>query len=213
LPAGAIEASRRLGIPVSRVARTTNRLEFFNGRINGKYLKPFQHSGRLPRIDTWVFIVITTVIPDFFKERRDRIQLKDLYAVLRVLNLPAAANSSISGSIPQDISWSAQSSSEAPENPVNALILEWLNDLESSLDGDDSGSSFSGDDSISGDNEHGLSPHSDSGEPHPLFDKELSFDQEISSREQPEQVSTSMAFDELSIPAIPYSFLEVCGSI
>jgi hypothetical protein len=50
-PAGAIEAARLLNIPVSRIARTNNPLESFNGRIKGKYYKPYQHSGRLPRID------------------------------------------------------------------------------------------------------------------------------------------------------------------
>ena len=67
-PAGAIIASQILGVPVLRIARTNNHLESFNGRIKGKYYKPYQHSGRLPRIDTWILLIVTAVMPDFFKE-------------------------------------------------------------------------------------------------------------------------------------------------
>ncbi|TFK60149.1 hypothetical protein BDN72DRAFT_779776, partial [Pluteus cervinus] len=64
--AGALEASEQLGIPLEKIARTTNHLESFNGRIKGTYFKPYQHSGRLPRIDLWVFLTVTNIMPDFF---------------------------------------------------------------------------------------------------------------------------------------------------
>ncbi|KAJ7144005.1 hypothetical protein C8R44DRAFT_915867 [Mycena epipterygia] len=61
--AGAEEAARRMGIPVSKVARTTNHLESFNGRLKNIYFTPHMHSGRLPRIDFWVLTMITKVLP------------------------------------------------------------------------------------------------------------------------------------------------------
>ena len=85
-PAGAIEASQRLGLPLSRVAQTNNHLELFNGRLKGKYYKPYQHSGRLPRIDVWILLIVTHVMPDFFQEQRERQELSDYYATLHVLH-------------------------------------------------------------------------------------------------------------------------------
>ena len=68
---GVIEAAKHLKIPVNDVPRTNNHLESFNGRIKLKYFKMYMHSGWLPRIDLWVLLVITRVIPDFFHERVD----------------------------------------------------------------------------------------------------------------------------------------------
>lgn len=70
-PAGAEEASRILGLPLYLIARTTNHLESFNGRIKLKYFLPYMHNGRLPRIDYWILILITQVLPDFFDEWGD----------------------------------------------------------------------------------------------------------------------------------------------
>ncbi|KAJ7938246.1 hypothetical protein B0H13DRAFT_1550355, partial [Mycena leptocephala] len=64
--AGTEEAARRLGIPISEVPRTTNHLESFNGHIKGCYFLPYIHSGHLPRIDYWVLLLITEVLPRFF---------------------------------------------------------------------------------------------------------------------------------------------------
>ncbi|KAK6968941.1 hypothetical protein R3P38DRAFT_3337425 [Favolaschia claudopus] len=59
--AGAKKAAEIMGIPVSHVARTTNALESFNGRLKGVYFSQYQHSGRLPRIDVWILTMITKV--------------------------------------------------------------------------------------------------------------------------------------------------------
>ena len=69
---GVIKAAKHLKIPVNDVPRTNNHLESFNGHIKLKYFKMYMHSGWLPRIDLWVLLVITRVIPDFFCERADR---------------------------------------------------------------------------------------------------------------------------------------------
>jgi len=211
-PAGAIEAARRLGVPVSRIARTTNHLESFNGRIKGKYLKPFQHSGRLPRIDTWILIIVTAVMPDFFKERRDRIQLKNLYTGLRVLDPSTPTHSGLSEStMSQEFSLSTLSPAESIENPADSQILEWLKDLENNADDGDNEPPISGDDELSS------SIHSASDceshpngslNSHPLLEEDPlpTFNQDIFIREE---VSTSMVFDESSIPAISNPFLNV----
>ncbi|KAF4581688.1 hypothetical protein EYR40_002700 [Pleurotus pulmonarius] len=71
-PAGVNKAAEILGINPQHVARTTNHLESFNGRIKGKYFEPYQRSGRLPRLDAWVLLYVTRVIPDFFTEYAER---------------------------------------------------------------------------------------------------------------------------------------------
>ncbi len=80
---GVIEAAKRLKIPVDDIPRTNNHLESFNGRIKLKYFKMYMHSGRLPRIDLWVLLVITRVIPDFFHERADRRAQQAYYVNMR----------------------------------------------------------------------------------------------------------------------------------
>ncbi|KAH6906213.1 hypothetical protein BKA70DRAFT_1430146 [Coprinopsis sp. MPI-PUGE-AT-0042] len=70
-PAGAKEAAELLDIPLHLIARTTNHLESFNSRIKLKYFLPYMHNGRLPRIDYWILILITEVLPDFFDEWAD----------------------------------------------------------------------------------------------------------------------------------------------
>ena len=81
-PAGATEAAHQLGVPVSQIACTMNPLKSFNGHIKGKYYKPYQHSGHLPWIDMWVFLLVTAVIPNFFKERHGKQELDGYYQSL-----------------------------------------------------------------------------------------------------------------------------------
>ncbi|KAJ7483905.1 hypothetical protein B0H11DRAFT_1722928, partial [Mycena galericulata] len=81
--AGAVEAAKRMGVPVSKVARTTNHLESFNGRLKGKYFKHHQHSGRLPRVDHWVLIYITEALPAFFAEWTERRERAKYYSSMR----------------------------------------------------------------------------------------------------------------------------------
>jgi len=70
--AGAIEADWILSVPVTKIVHTNNALESFNGYIKGKYYKPYQHSGQLPRINIWILLLVTAVMPDFFKERKKK---------------------------------------------------------------------------------------------------------------------------------------------
>jgi hypothetical protein len=73
--AGAMEAAERLGIPLGHVAQTTNHLMSFNGRLKGSCFAPYMRSGRLPRIDYWILILVTEALLTFFKEwaeKRDR---------------------------------------------------------------------------------------------------------------------------------------------
>ena len=60
-PAGFFEASKLLGVSEQFLPRTTNHLESFNHRIKSRYFASYQHSGRLPRIDVWVLVLITKV--------------------------------------------------------------------------------------------------------------------------------------------------------
>jgi hypothetical protein len=81
--AGAMEAAKRMDVPLSRIARTTNHLESFNGRLKGKYFAPYLRSGRLPRIDLWIHILITEALPTFFAEWAERRDLKDYLSFMR----------------------------------------------------------------------------------------------------------------------------------
>ncbi len=67
-PAGPIKAGEILGKDPTTIPCTNNMLEGFNGRIKGKHFAAYLHSGRLPRIDVWVLILITDVMPGLFKE-------------------------------------------------------------------------------------------------------------------------------------------------
>lgn len=81
--AGAIEASTRLNIAVDKVPRTNNHLESFNCRIKNKYFEAYSHAGRLPRLDLWVLIITTKIMPGFFQELRDRKDRRAYYAEMR----------------------------------------------------------------------------------------------------------------------------------
>lgn len=81
--AGAMEAAKRLGVAFEDIARTTNHLESFNGRIKGRYFEPYMHSGRLPRIDLWVLILITDALPNFFAEWAEARTRADYYKAMQ----------------------------------------------------------------------------------------------------------------------------------
>jgi hypothetical protein len=97
--AGVLEAARTLNIPVKDIPRTNNHLESFNGRAKKKYLAAYEHSGRLPRLDAWIMIILTRVMVDFFDEYDERRMLSEYYELMRyaprsprspTLNLPDA---------------------------------------------------------------------------------------------------------------------------
>ncbi|KAF8868349.1 hypothetical protein BD779DRAFT_1808345 [Infundibulicybe gibba] len=90
--AGVLSAAKILGIPPEIFPRTTNHLESFNGRCKSKYFDPYQHSGRLPRLDNWVLLLISRVFPDFFREYDERRRMADHYTRMRTM-VPAATHS------------------------------------------------------------------------------------------------------------------------
>ncbi|KAF6749683.1 hypothetical protein DFP72DRAFT_1048718 [Ephemerocybe angulata] len=95
-PAGAKLAADRLGVPFSAVARTTNHLESFNGRLKNKFFKGYEHSGRLPRIDLWVLILVTRVLPEFFAGWVERRHQLAYYGAMRFAPSPSSSLESIS---------------------------------------------------------------------------------------------------------------------
>ncbi|KAF8868336.1 hypothetical protein CPB84DRAFT_1756437 [Gymnopilus junonius] len=138
-PAGASEAARLLGVAVSTIARTTNHLESFNGRIKSSYYQPYQHSGRLPRIDVWILLLITAVMPDFFKDLRNKKSMRDYYAQMRIIRpcdnagsvLPGSDTSSSSPpSFTTPVSVDSSSSSQTDATYHDDLIKKWLQELE-----------------------------------------------------------------------------------
>ncbi|RXW16666.1 hypothetical protein EST38_g9180, partial [Candolleomyces aberdarensis] len=84
--AGANEAGRRLKGPVTAVPRTNNPLESFNGHLKNDYWKDHLRSGWLPRIDTWCAVMITDVIPDYFKKLRVQVENKTYRTALWTIN-------------------------------------------------------------------------------------------------------------------------------
>jgi hypothetical protein len=81
--AGVLAAVNILDVPVKAIPRTTNHLKSFNGRIKQKYFEAYQHSGRLPRLDVWVLLMITQVLVDFFAEYDERRRLDNYYQLMR----------------------------------------------------------------------------------------------------------------------------------
>lgn len=63
--AGAITAASLLSVPHEKIAQTTNHLESHNNQVKGKLFSHHRHSGRLPRVDHWVYQLINDVIPQF----------------------------------------------------------------------------------------------------------------------------------------------------
>ncbi|KAF8152258.1 hypothetical protein B0H34DRAFT_677651 [Crassisporium funariophilum] len=139
-PAGAIEAANQLGVPVSQIAQTTNALESFNRRIKGAYYKPYQHSGWLPQINVWILLLVTKVMPDWFKELKSKAKMKNYLTSLQLikpqtkLNIPTFS-SPARPDVLIDTSLSHQLDSTYHDN----LIKQWLIDLKNdSFDFDNS---------------------------------------------------------------------------
>ncbi|KAF8168414.1 hypothetical protein B0H34DRAFT_779746 [Crassisporium funariophilum] len=123
-PAGAIEAANWLGVPVSQIARTTNALESFNGRIKGAYYKPYQHSGRLPQINVWILLLVT-------KELKSKAEMKNYLTSLRLikpqtkLDIPSFPFPATS-----DVTIDTSLSHQLDSTYHDDLIKQWLIDLE-----------------------------------------------------------------------------------
>lgn len=81
-PAGTITAANRMGTVPDTVARTTNHLESFNGRIKNKYFKNYEYNGRLPRLDHWIRTLVVCVLPDFFDSWLERRQQLAYYNIM-----------------------------------------------------------------------------------------------------------------------------------
>ncbi|RDB27252.1 hypothetical protein Hypma_004515 [Hypsizygus marmoreus] len=81
--AGVVDAAKQLDLSPEAVPRTNNHLESFNGRIKNKYFEAYLHTGRLPRLDLWVHLVISRVIPDFFSELEDRRAQREYLMAMR----------------------------------------------------------------------------------------------------------------------------------
>ena len=81
--AGILAAAKLLRTSADTIPRTTNHLESFNGRIKQKYFEAYQHSGRLPRLDVWVLLMVTRVLVDFFEEYDERRRVSDYYYAMR----------------------------------------------------------------------------------------------------------------------------------
>jgi len=135
---GAIEASKRFKTPIQQIARTTNPLESFNGCIKGKYFHPYQHSGRLPRIDVWILLLVTTVMPDFFKEKREKNEINDFYASKHILTsknptaTPPPLSCQSSSFSDSDISATNISDPGIP-GKFHDYFNKWIQDLEDGL--------------------------------------------------------------------------------
>ena len=69
--AGAVTAASLLAVPREKIARTTNHLESHNNQVKGNLFSHHRHSGRLPRIDYWVYQLINDVIPRFMERLVD----------------------------------------------------------------------------------------------------------------------------------------------
>ncbi|KAJ7463288.1 hypothetical protein FB451DRAFT_1043328, partial [Mycena latifolia] len=104
--AGARAAAVRMGVPITKVARTTNHLESFNGRLKGKYFAHHMRSGRLPRLDSWVLVLLTEALPDFFAEWAEKRALTSYYSQMR-------------NAVPQSLPPHAQFQSRQPSNPMS----------------------------------------------------------------------------------------------
>ncbi|PBK66581.1 hypothetical protein ARMSODRAFT_1005992 [Armillaria solidipes] len=109
--AGAKQAALLLDVPLDRIAHTTNPLESFNGCIKGKYFAPYMHGGRLPRIDMWILLIITHVMPDFFMEIADKQANCNYITSLRTLTTdlsPLAQSAGIDYETNLMVDWLAQ---------------------------------------------------------------------------------------------------------
>ncbi|KAJ8085883.1 hypothetical protein PM082_004702 [Marasmius tenuissimus] len=148
-PAGALEASQCLDIPVEQVPRTNNTLEGFNGRIKGQYIAPYTWGRRLPRVDVWVYVFITFVIPELFKSFHDKEEQQKFRATFRstcptsskpssAADVPATPEGSKPTSPPStDSSKSPKSKIQVPEFTIEELEKE--EDVKDEENGGDHG--------------------------------------------------------------------------
>ncbi|KAI0739230.1 hypothetical protein C8Q80DRAFT_1275377 [Daedaleopsis nitida] len=81
--AGVIKASEILGVSEKTVPRTNNHLESHNNLLKGDCFVAHQHGGQLPRVDVWILVLITEVIPDIFFWRANQQVLQAQRAYLR----------------------------------------------------------------------------------------------------------------------------------
>ncbi|KAJ8096174.1 hypothetical protein PM082_000082 [Marasmius tenuissimus] len=145
-PAGAIEASQCLNIPVDDVPRTNNPLEGFNGRIKNQYIAPYTRGGRLPRVDVWVYVFVTYVIPELFKSFRDKEKHQEFHAKFCSTVPTSASSEHVPPTSPASSTASKPSSSRksTPQTPVETPEftveeLEQEGDVEDKEIGEDLG--------------------------------------------------------------------------
>lgn len=81
--AGVIQVTNKLGVPESKIPRTNNHLEVHNSHLKHGYFVHHQHGGQLPRVDVWVLVLVTEVVPDFFFRRDNERALEVHRAWLR----------------------------------------------------------------------------------------------------------------------------------
>ena len=143
--AGAVRAAAYLNQKVDRVARTTNHVESFNGRIKGKYFAAYRHSGRLPRIDMWILTMLTKVLPSFFQNQQDKVTLDDYYGKLRTIGPFFAKASPLK---------------DTPDGLDDKIILEQLLD-NSEASGESTAEESDSEEGISLPLEIELAPHND----------------------------------------------------
>ncbi|KAF8898646.1 hypothetical protein BD779DRAFT_1795286 [Infundibulicybe gibba] len=120
--AGVLAAAIILGVHPDTIPRTTNHLESFNGRIKRKYFDAYQHSGRLPRLDAWILLLISRVIPDFFSEYDERRRMAVHYAQMRRIAIPSPGEHS------PDLSGSSDCSASVIIPRNHSVVAIGLND-------------------------------------------------------------------------------------
>lgn len=131
--AGSVAASARLHTTPDQVARTTNHLEFFNGRIKCKFFGPYMLSSRLPRLNVYTLVLIKKVMPQFFDELRTNYSLfrfkislmMPINGILRPVRLyddpPSDAESDYSSDYTRSLSYNSQSCSDASESDCDNI--------------------------------------------------------------------------------------------
>ncbi|KAI1782115.1 hypothetical protein LXA43DRAFT_1150445 [Ganoderma leucocontextum] len=172
--AGVLEAAAILGIAPEEVPRTTNHLESHNNHLKGDYFADHTHGGRLPRLDVWVIILVTCVIPNFFFRRQNMRTLEAQCAFLRIApharsgNPAAGATTSVPQRLPAALQPAPSDALPAAASGLSLTVFEselfssMLQDSGDMLDSDpgdpdldlsedsplagDSGSGSSGDD-------------------------------------------------------------------
>ena len=142
---GIIEAAKRLKIPVDDIPHTNNHLESFNGHIKLKYFDMYTHSGRLPHIDLWVLLVVTRVIPDFFRQCADRRAQQAYYVNMRQVLPQALTHTNCMGSDSVSLQVTTATSNQTKyeeqldeEEMIDMMVEDdGTSTTDSSLDADD----------------------------------------------------------------------------